>query len=170
VQAVWPRHSVSVHDSRRYYRDKVAAIGGRTAADDFSSYFVAPGVSHCHGALGAVKSDLLMPLKAGCWRARHLAAPKNASAPSPGFTRRLCPCPRVRNTQVYRFGRGCSGVAAGSQLHVCAASVKAGGLQVICFHFSTPHAYAPEGPLGAARVDTSQTEGIASHRTPGPAT
>lgn len=51
--------SLSPGTTTAFYEGAVQAVGGQAAADDFMRYYIAPGVNHCEGGLGADQSDLL---------------------------------------------------------------------------------------------------------------
>lgn len=54
--------ALSIKNTVNYYQSVVSTVGGQTAADAFTRFYVAPGVNHCHGGPGADKSDLLTAL------------------------------------------------------------------------------------------------------------
>lgn len=89
--------ALSVSNTSAYYRNVVATVGGQTSADSFARYYVAPGVNHCHGGVGADKSDLLAALDAWVVNGRapsDLSAAKWAADGSADHTRPLCRYPR----------------------------------------------------------------------------
>jgi hypothetical protein len=89
--------ALSVRATSEYYDNVVSAMGGRTNADTFVRYYVAPGVNHCAGGPGADSADLLAALDRWVTRGR---APGNLTAtrydPSTGapvLARPLCVYP-----------------------------------------------------------------------------
>lgn len=54
--------ALSVNATAEYYEAVVAKMGGRANADQFLRFYVAPGVNHCGGGLGADNADLLTAL------------------------------------------------------------------------------------------------------------
>ncbi|MBI3285148.1 MAG: tannase/feruloyl esterase family alpha/beta hydrolase [Burkholderiales bacterium] len=88
--------ALSSKNTTGYYQSVVATVGGQAAADAFARYYIAPGVNHCHGGVGADKSDLLTALDA--WVSNGtapsgLTASKLAGDGSAAFSRPLCAYP-----------------------------------------------------------------------------
>ncbi len=54
--------ALSYSATTEYYQQVVSAVGGQANADQFSRYYIAPGVNHCAGGPGADSSDLLSAL------------------------------------------------------------------------------------------------------------
>lgn len=69
--------SLSPQATTDFYQAVTAAVGGQAAADEFARYYIAPGVGHCGGSLGADQTDLLGALDA--WVVKD-AAPGTLSA------------------------------------------------------------------------------------------
>ncbi|MDH5538917.1 MAG: tannase/feruloyl esterase family alpha/beta hydrolase [Rhizobacter sp.] len=89
--------ALSVNATTEYYRQVVAAIGGRANADQFLRYYIAPGVNHCAGGPGADSADLLSALDAWVSKRRAPGTLKaNRFDPATGvklLSRPLCEYP-----------------------------------------------------------------------------
>lgn len=88
--------ALSVRGTTAYYQSVVSTVGGQAQADAFTRYYVAPGVNHCHGGVGADRSDLLSALDS--WVSSG-SAPGSLSASRQAagvteLTRPLCPFPQ----------------------------------------------------------------------------
>ncbi|HEU0203177.1 MAG TPA: tannase/feruloyl esterase family alpha/beta hydrolase [Burkholderiaceae bacterium] len=89
--------ALSVKNTTGYYQNVVAAVGGQATADTFARYYIAPGVNHCHGGVGADKSDLLAALDDWVTKGTAPAALNAAQLAADGsinFTRPLCRYPQ----------------------------------------------------------------------------
>jgi len=89
--------ALSVKNTTGYYQNVVTSVGGQAVADAFTRYYVAPGVNHCHGGVGADKSDLLAALDN--WVTKGIApgtlsAAQMTIAGAINFTRPLCVYPQ----------------------------------------------------------------------------
>jgi feruloyl esterase len=89
--------ALSNTETAAYYHEVVAAMGGQANTDQFVRFYIAPGVDHCGGGVGADQTDLLTPLDLWVTRGR---APGTLTAtkvnPSTGATllsRPLCEYP-----------------------------------------------------------------------------
>lgn len=110
--------ALSVRNTNRYYGSLVAALGGQSSADEFARYYVAPGVNHCHGGVGADKSDLLSALDTWVTTGTApgaLTAAKIANG-STTLTRPLCAYPRYPR---YVGPAGNAGAAALAANYTC---------------------------------------------------
>lgn len=56
--------AISPRGTAEYYQRMTAAVGGQQVADEFARLYIAPGVNHCNGGVGADRSDLLAALDA----------------------------------------------------------------------------------------------------------
>ena len=114
--------ALSVNSTSEYYAGVVSAVGGQASADAFVRYYVAPGVNHCTGGLGADSTDLLGALDAWVTKGtppETLTAQKLATDGSTELTRPLCRHP------LYPRYTGPANNAAAAKLaanYVCAAS------------------------------------------------
>jgi hypothetical protein len=89
--------ALSVRNTTGYYQNVVTTVGGQANADAFVRYYIAPGVNHCHGGVGADKSDLLTALDDWVTQGTApaaLSAAQLAANGSSNFTRPLCKYPQ----------------------------------------------------------------------------
>ena len=89
--------ALTVKATTEYYGKVVNAVGGRSNADHFVRFYIAPGVNHCGGGPGADSTDLLTALDR--WVTRHrapgalTAVRRNASTGAIVLARPLCVYP-----------------------------------------------------------------------------
>lgn len=93
----WADPAISAYGTIDYYREVVAAVGGKQQADDFVRLFLAPGMHHCRGGPGPNDFDSLSALEQ--W-VEQGTAPKqliasHATGGKVDRTRPLCPEPQV---------------------------------------------------------------------------
>ena len=62
--------ALSNTETAAYYGEVVNALGGRANADGSVRFYIAPGVDHCGGGVGADQTDLLTPLDKWVTRGR----------------------------------------------------------------------------------------------------
>jgi pimeloyl-ACP methyl ester carboxylesterase len=89
--------ALSYKTTAEYYQGLQARFGGQSAVDEFTKFYIAPGVNHCAGGPGADTSDLLGALDA--WVEKNtapatLTATKLAANGSVSFARPLCQYPQ----------------------------------------------------------------------------
>jgi hypothetical protein len=56
--------AINYRSTTEYYKSAVAVVGGQPTADSFMRYYIAPGVNHTSGGVGADTVDLLGALDA----------------------------------------------------------------------------------------------------------
>jgi feruloyl esterase len=98
-------------------RDGLSSPAADAATDGFYRFFLAPGMEHCGGGLGPAPTDLQAAIEAWVERGqapdRLIAARPRSGADGGGFTRPLCPYPRIA-----RYAGGARELASS---FVCAA-------------------------------------------------
>ncbi|KAH8655149.1 putative feruloyl esterase [Tricladium varicosporioides] len=81
-------------DGTIQYRERVEALmGGSSKVDDFYRLFLAPGVSHCIGGVGAMPNNAFQTLVD--WVEKGVAPEKLSAVSSSGLQRDLCKYPLV---------------------------------------------------------------------------
>jgi len=81
-------------DTFAYYKDMVAANGGRDAVSKWSQFYFVPGIGHCGGGAGLDQFDFLGAMVS--WVEKGMA-PRSVVATGkafPGRSRPLCPFPK----------------------------------------------------------------------------
>lgn len=89
--------ALTVKNTSSYYQAVVNTVGGQSAADAFTRFYVAPGVNHCHGGAGADRSDLLTALDnwvSNGTAPSTLSAAQVSPAGTTNFSRPLCAYPQ----------------------------------------------------------------------------
>jgi feruloyl esterase len=88
--------ALSSEATSEYYNNVVAVVGGQAAADEFTRYYIAPGVNHCAGGPGADTTDLLEALDT--WVEENVApgtlTADKVVAGTTTFSRPLCRYPQ----------------------------------------------------------------------------
>lgn len=97
----WADPGISAYNTMDYYKKMQSTVGGRREADEFSRFYLVPGMHHCNGGPGPNSFDMLTVLEN--WVEKKIAPTSVVAAHSTkgkiDRTRPLCPYPQVARYQ-----------------------------------------------------------------------